>query len=440
MSLKFNSDNSVGFYTSTGSVIAIADSTSLTIEKPILLSAIDPATVAIAPTGSSYMFIGTSGLMTLKSDSGQVSSQGTQGTGSVAMGVNAGASSQGPYAIAIGYNAGTTNQQTNAIAIGDMAGQISQQSSAIAIGNSAGMTGQQTNTISIGNTAGQIAQSAEAIAQGLQAGKNNQATGAIAIGSSAGMTSQRIDAIAIGRQAGLSSQGTNSIAIGRGAGGANLGINAISIGNNSCLNTGATGSICINASGNDTPTSTGGLYINPIRIISSNPTGTNTLVYNNTTKEITAQSYGIASMSLSANQTISNNTNTTVALNTIVIAPTSNDLSASTGTSLITVNNDGIYEITARVQYTSSPDTGRYQLILLIGGSSSDQIAFSVPNASGIGVGFTPGTDNGHTITSLQSLTAGTTVGIRVNQNSGGNVTLVGGGTARAFLYVRRIL
>ena len=148
---------------------------------------------------------------------------------------------------------------------------------------------------------------------------------------------------------------------------------------------------------------------------------------------------GIASQKGSTNQTISNNTNTTVVLGTAVINPTSPDLTMNLGASSITAVNAGIYRINARIQWTSSPASGRYQLILSIGGVSTYEIAFSVPNATGLTTTFTPGTDQGIGIDEVVSLAANTAILIVANQNSGSSQTIVGGTTASAELIVQRI-
>ncbi len=147
MSLKFGTDSSIGFYTSTGTAIAIADSTNFGIQKPLLLSSISPDDVPPATTGSSYVFINSGGGISIKDEAGQVLSQGTQGTGAVAIGLNAGLSGQKPYAIAVGSSAGQTSQGTKAIAIGFNAGSMSQGNYSIAIGNLAGQTSQASGSI-----------------------------------------------------------------------------------------------------------------------------------------------------------------------------------------------------------------------------------------------------------------------------------------------------
>ena len=67
-------------------------------------------------------------------------------------------------------NAATTLQGTNAIAIGIQSGQGTQSSGAIAIGYQAGQTIQGINAIAIGTQSGQGTQSSGAIAIGYQAG------------------------------------------------------------------------------------------------------------------------------------------------------------------------------------------------------------------------------------------------------------------------------
>ena len=144
--------------------------------------------------------------------------------------------------------------------------------------------------VHIGLGAGQFSQSTSAIAIGYQAGQFSQSTNAIAIGQQAGYTGQQNNAIAIGYQAGQTNQGVNSIAIGQST--VVQSANSIAIGYNTNLD-GLANSICLNASGSSfAPTSiSNALYINPIRGDTGKSGNTGMiLMYNNTTKEVQANS------------------------------------------------------------------------------------------------------------------------------------------------------
>jgi hypothetical protein len=91
----------------------------------------------------------------------------------------------------------------------------------------------------------------------------------INIGSNTGLTSQGANAVAVGTNAGFTGQGSNSIAIGTNAGYSNLPSNAVVIS--------GIGSVW------DTPASTAGLYIAPVR----NVNASNVVMYNPSTYEMT---------------------------------------------------------------------------------------------------------------------------------------------------------
>ena len=239
-----------------------------------------------------------------------------QQANSVAIGVSAGASIQQSYAVAIGYSAGASNQAGSSVAIGNNAGTTSQSAESVAIGanaggnlqgewatavgSGAGHTGQGQSATAVGTGAGYTSQGDSAVAIGETAGNYGQGIRSVAIGSGAGTTSQNANAVAIGRDAGKTSQGVSGIAIGYAAGWASQHQYAVAIGNSSGMNNqgdfavaigeGAgmnnqhANSIILNANG-------GGLdsdgvsrfYVDPIR----SATGSNVLVYNTTSKEIT---------------------------------------------------------------------------------------------------------------------------------------------------------
>lgn len=137
----------------------------------------------------------------------------------------------------------------------------------VAIGSDAGTLTQTTNAIAIGSGAGRSSQGLSAIGIGYVAGYESQGSNGIAIGSNTAQANQATQAVAIGYAAGQYSQGTNAVAIGSFAG------------NNAQVNN----SIAINASGASLNPTNAGFYVDPIRNVS----GSSTLFYNTTTKEVT---------------------------------------------------------------------------------------------------------------------------------------------------------
>jgi hypothetical protein len=226
-----------------------------------------------------------------------------QGTGSIAIGRQTGQTSQGEYSVGIGYNAAGSNQKSKSISIGYVSGQTNQQSNSIAIGTASGNTNQLDYSIGIGYNAGNYGQNSYSIGLGYSSGQSNQGTGciaigykagtsgqlqtSIAIGDSAGFNSQGMTSIAIGTTAGYNSQGNNAIAIGRNVGYSFQGENSIAIGNNAGVSNQGAYSIILNTTGT-LNSKTGGFYVNPIRIDSSNFN----LFYNPSTKEISYSTGG----------------------------------------------------------------------------------------------------------------------------------------------------
>jgi hypothetical protein len=189
-----------------------------------------------------------SGKIHLGTDAGLYS----QGVQTIAIGVNAGYTGQGPESIAIGKDAGSLNQDNVSIAIGRLAGAYNQKNDSVAIGQQAGYNNQSYSCVAIGYNCGGINQKQYSVAVGYDAGSYDQSRNAIAIGFSAGYTGQGLASIAIGSQAGYTNQAANSIVI-----------NALDY-----------------PLENTTPSS---LKIAPVR----SDTGTSTLKYNSSTKEIT---------------------------------------------------------------------------------------------------------------------------------------------------------
>lgn len=154
----------------------------------------------------------------------------------------------------------------------------------IAIGTIQQPVLQNYTAIAIGQYAGYWNQSTGAIAIGEYAGNTNQGSEAIAIGSVAGEERQNEESIAIGVSSGNFNQGTHSIAIGRNAGHYNQGSESIAIGYQAGQTNQANNSIVLNASGESFVVENSGLYIKPVRSISSYLS--NLLMYNPINNEI----------------------------------------------------------------------------------------------------------------------------------------------------------
>jgi hypothetical protein len=140
--------------------------------------------------------------------------QGSQGANAVAIGFQAGQTAQGSGSVSIGFGAGFVGQLFNAVAIGSQAGQTSQASSAVAIGVRAGLFGQGGYSVAIGDSAGRTSQASGAITIGFQSGGQIQGANAVAIGYQSAFTGQASGSIAIGFQASVVNQGVNSVALG----------------------------------------------------------------------------------------------------------------------------------------------------------------------------------------------------------------------------------
>ena len=241
----------------------------------------DDSTILIDGTTGQIVGPVTTSTLTLNSENvtlGNGSSAGTEAV-SIGKGTNA-----GNYAVAIGNNAGNTTQDQGAVAIGSEAGETNQGPRAIAIGNYAGETDQDYSAVAIGYEAGETSQGGKAIAIGQFAGQTNQAQGNVAIGSGAGNTDQGSVAVAIGEAAGGTNQSASAVAIGQNAGSAGQGEWAVAIGRSAGKVNQADNSIVINASGGDLNNTTPNSFVvKPIR----NAQGVTTLMYNETTGEVT---------------------------------------------------------------------------------------------------------------------------------------------------------
>ena len=141
----------------------------------------------------------------------------------------------------------------------------------VALGAFAGEIRQNSNAIAIGYIAANEDQGDHAIAVGVNSGGQRQASFAAAFGVEAGYRDQGTRALALGYQAGAFSQGVEAVAIGKGAGHTNQPAN----------------SIVINASGVNLNGSAAGLFVDPVRNIS---TSNNIVTYDATTKELAYRS------------------------------------------------------------------------------------------------------------------------------------------------------
>jgi len=214
---------------------------------------------------------------------GKCSAYSNQGANAVAIGATAGNVSQGGGAVAIGTSAGRSSQGLQAVAIGGYAGSSGQSASAIAIGVCAAAGSQGGSAIAIGNSAGNCGQGANAVAIGATAGNYLQGTHGIAIGYLSGHCAQGSSAIAIGRCAGFGCQQTNAVAIGYNAGQYSQGACAVALGRNAGQTSQVANSIAINASGTALNPANAGFYVSPVR----SAAGSNVVVYNTTTNELT---------------------------------------------------------------------------------------------------------------------------------------------------------
>jgi hypothetical protein len=229
--------------------------------------------------------------------------QVTNGTDSVAIGIDAGLTNQGTAAVAIGKNAGKQSQRFSSVAIGNEAGNTSQQDTCVAIGYQAGSYLQSIDSVAIGSGCGQsnqgtcavaigyqsglISQAANCVAVGRRAGQTGQLESCIAIGAFAGQSNQQEYSVALGYSAGTLSQGVNSIAIGKNAGKNYQGSEAIAIGTLAGNVTQPANTIVLNATGavfSTQPADASAFYVNPVRAVAATST---ILYYNDTTKEIT---------------------------------------------------------------------------------------------------------------------------------------------------------
>jgi hypothetical protein len=248
-----------------------------------------------------------------------VNSNGWNDSGSISLGYNYQQTGQGQNCISIGNSAGQFFQGDDSIAIGTVSGFLSQGPLAVSIGAEdqsyegapfqvgqgfgsvnigagSGNLAQGTGSVSIGFNSGEVFQGAYAISIGSQLYGNGsppaqfgQGDFAISIGASAGSIEQGTGAIAIGYYAGVATQGFASIAIGAGAGDFEQ----------------APHSTCLNATWNDFYCATGGFYVAPVSLHSSDfninsnsgvgytgayagPTGAYVLSYNMKSSEIFA--------------------------------------------------------------------------------------------------------------------------------------------------------
>lgn len=195
--------------------------------------------------------------------------------------------------VIVGQNIDLTNTNTNRVAIGDYAGQTNQGYGSTALGKGAGSVNQDYLSVAIG----------------LNAANTNQGHSSVAIGHTAGRTSQGYDSVAIGVATGLYNQGHYSVAIGERAGYGDVtpqGDYSIAIGSKAGYSSMASESIILNANTEQLNSSNPGLYVNPVR----NVTSSNIMFYDAATKEIT---YGLASVDYANTANVAYYGNTTEA-------------------------------------------------------------------------------------------------------------------------------
>lgn len=125
-------------------------------------------------------------------------------------------------------------------------------------------------------------------------------------------------------------------------------------------------------------------------------------------------------------QTISNNSLTTVVLNSIIREDdTGGDFTMNTGTGILTINATGWYDISAGVVWTSNSTGERLTRILV---DSTTAIVWNVKAAH---------LSSGDSVTTKKYLTAGQTLLLQVRQVSTANLDLLA--TDATFMAVSRI-
>lgn len=215
---------------------------------------------------------------------------GAAGTGTVAVGENAGLTSQGAQSISIGNFSGRVSQGSQSVAVGFAAGESTQGVWSTAVGHQSGQTTQGTGCVSVGWRAGYSLQGGNSVAVGYQSGQTSQSASSVAMGYRAGFNTQGLYSIAVGANAGNVTQGQGSTAVGFQAGSTSQGASATALGFRAGETSQHDRTICINATGAPLNSDrTDACYINPIRNTTATPT--NVLTYNTTTKEV---SYGPA--------------------------------------------------------------------------------------------------------------------------------------------------
>jgi hypothetical protein len=244
----------------------------------------DAANVAGTVTSNAQPNITSVGTLTSLSVTGTTSTNLIlQRAPIISLGANAGFSPNIDF-IAIGNSAGgNNNQQSYAIAIGSQAGFENQGINAISIGGTAGVLNQGDESVAIGFNAARYNQGGNSVAIGRNAGNVSQGANAVSIGRNSGNISQGIESVAIGHSAGNTAQGAYAVAIGAFAGNINQGANSVALGSFAGYPSVANNAIVINGDTVPLDAPNSGLYIAPLR----NITTSNAIFYNNTTKEIT---------------------------------------------------------------------------------------------------------------------------------------------------------
>lgn len=244
-----------------------------------------------ACTGDYLVYNGTTWVLGSSQDSssvflgcgaGQFSSRSAL-VESVAVGVVAGnnfGAQSGTRLVSVGYNAGYQNQGTGTVAIGYSAASgagdsVSIGEGTVAIGRNAVADTTQEGVVAIGDGAAAGFMYVGSIGLGRNVAADGAGEGSIVIGAGAGASFTNDGAIVIGAGAGAAEIGANSIVIGPGAGPTAIGSNYI------VLDTALAGGVTTFDG------STAGFYVNPIRQVTSGPTGI-PLYYVPETREVIA--------------------------------------------------------------------------------------------------------------------------------------------------------
>ena len=220
----------------------------------------------------------------------------------VSIGTNAGINPERSV-VAIGPNAGQTNCAQFNVCIGSQAGQTALPNFSTAVGNSAARTGAGAAICALGSSSGDSGMGLGALCIGSAAGQTNVGTFSVALGWDTMTTTvtgndrsvavgyealrngSRNYVIGIGHKANRGNAGQYSIQLGAwDTDISGSGFQSIAIGRNAVANSSSSNSICLNATGAAVTANQQSFFVDPIRVAS----GSNMLMYNTTSKEITS--------------------------------------------------------------------------------------------------------------------------------------------------------